>query len=294
MKQTVILCLIAGLTLNGCSKKDSEPVSEKVSVTGVSLSETSKNLTEGETFVLTATVAPANATDKTLTWTTSNATVASVSSGTVSALAAGETVITVTTVDGSKTATCTIRVQPATISVTGVSLNIADTTLKAGNTFVLTATVTPANASDKTLTWTSSKPEIASVSDGTVSAIATGEAVITVTTVDGSKTATCTVTVKPTLDDILDWLYGDDEAKKIEAIKIVDFEDFCDSSDDFLRIMLADSDGVFIRTFFERDDIVDCLKQFDTHSLGSLKAQINASSLTDEEKTNFSQMIDNI
>lgn len=86
-----------------------------VDVTGVSLNKTSTALTVGETETLTATVAPAEATDKTVTWTTSDASVATVADGVVTAVGAGTATITVTTTDGSKTATCEVTVtDPAT------------------------------------------------------------------------------------------------------------------------------------------------------------------------------------
>jgi Leucine-rich repeat (LRR) protein len=184
--KTAILCLIAGLSLSGCKKED-------ISVTGISLNATSKNLTVGETFELTATVAPNSATNKTLEWTSSNPAVASVSNGTVTAIAIGEAVITVKTVDVGKTATCNVAV---VTPVSGVNLSATDTILTIGETFVLTATVVPDNATDKTLEWTSSNTTVASVSDGTVTALAVGEAVITVKTVDGNKTASCNVSIE--------------------------------------------------------------------------------------------------
>ncbi len=81
--------------------------------------------------------------------------------------------------------------------VTGVSLNKNSTTLLPGGTDTLTATVSPSNADNKTVTWSTSNPSVATVSNGTITAVAPGSATITVTTVDGSKTDTCTVTVNP-------------------------------------------------------------------------------------------------
>ena len=84
---------------------------------------------------------------------------------------------------------------PATVAVTGVTLDKSSHTMKVGDTVALTATVAPAEATDKTVTWESSAPAVATVSDGTVTAVAVGEATITVKTTDGDKTATCTVKV---------------------------------------------------------------------------------------------------
>jgi len=84
---------------------------------------------------------------------------------------------------------------PATVAVTGVTLDKSSHTMKVGDTVALTATVAPAEATDKTVTWESSAPAVATVSDGTVTAVAVGEATITVKTTDGEKTDTCAVTV---------------------------------------------------------------------------------------------------
>ena len=90
---------------------------------------------------------------------------------------------------------------PADVPVTGVELNVAELELVVGETAVLTATVLPEDATDKTVTWSSSAPEIVSVDkDGNVQALAVGDAVITVATADGGKTAECIVTVPQTIN----------------------------------------------------------------------------------------------
>jgi uncharacterized protein YjdB len=102
-----VLCLIARLSLSGCQKD--EPDDKTVPVAGVSLNKTSHTLTVGETFALTADVTPNNATNKTLEWTSSSTEIASVADGTVTAVAAGEAVIIVSTENG-KTAACIVKV----------------------------------------------------------------------------------------------------------------------------------------------------------------------------------------
>ncbi len=167
-----------------------------VAVTGVTLNKTSESLTVGNTLTLTATVAPTNATNKNVSWSSNNTSVATVSaSGVVTAKSAGTATITVTTVDGSKKATCNITVNASTVSVTGVTLDKTSANLTVGETLTLTATVTPTNATNKNVTWTSSNTSVATVSNGVVTAKAAGTATITVTTADGGKTTTCTVTV---------------------------------------------------------------------------------------------------
>ena len=168
-----------------------------IHVTSVSLDKASLELTEGETAQLTATVLPDNATNKNVTWSTSNASIATVdANGLVTAVSAGTATITVTTEDGTKTASCTVTV---TVPVTGVTLSQTQASLyynRTPNTLTLTATVAPDNATNKDVTWTSSDSTVATVDqNGLVTALARGTAVITATTVDGGKTATCTVTV---------------------------------------------------------------------------------------------------
>ena len=174
--------------------------SKTVSVTGVSLNKTSLSLEEGGTETLTATVAPSDATNKAVSWKSSDSGVATVdSNGKVTAVKAGSTTITITTTDGSKTATCSVTVTaktPATVAVTGVSLNKSSLSLEEEGSETLTAKVAPDNATNKTVSWKSSDSGVATVDEsGKVTAVKIGSATITVTTKDGSKTATCKVTV---------------------------------------------------------------------------------------------------
>jgi uncharacterized protein YjdB len=170
-----------------------------VSVTGVSLNVGNRSLEVGQMFQLTETITPSNATNKAVSWSSSNGNVASVSTaGLVTAKVVGTATITVTTVNGNKTATCVITVQPATVSVTGVSLNVGNRSLEVGQTFQLTETITPSNATNKAVSWSSSNGNVASVSTaGLITAKVAGTATITVTTVNGNKTATCAITVQP-------------------------------------------------------------------------------------------------
>ena len=168
-----------------------------VAVTGVTLSPTAATLLVGATQQLTPTVNPSNATNKTVTYSSSNTAVATVnSSGLITAVAAGSATITVTTQDGAKTATCAVTVNATNVAVTSVSLSPASASLSVGGTQQLTPTVNPANATNKAVNYSSGNTAVATVnSSGLVTAVANGSATITVTTVDGSKTATCTVTV---------------------------------------------------------------------------------------------------
>ena len=169
-----------------------------VAVTGVTLDQETLALTAGgDTATLAATVAPANATNKNVSWTSSNQSVATVVDGVVTPVAAGSATITVTTADGSFDDTCVVTIEAATVAVTGVTLDKDTLTLTAGEaTGTLTATVAPANATNKNVSWTSSDEDVATVVDGVVTPVAAGSATITVTTADGSITDTCVVTVE--------------------------------------------------------------------------------------------------
>ena len=169
-----------------------------VNVSGVTLNQSTASLNIGSSLQLTATVAPTNATIKTLVWSSSNTSHATVSSnGLVTGVSRGLATITVITNDGSFEASCAVNIG-SFVSVTGVRLSLTYTTLTIGYTLQLRATVFPPNATNKQLTWSSSSP-CASLNGppGQVFGESQGTAIITATSVDGSKTATCTVVVYP-------------------------------------------------------------------------------------------------
>ena len=170
-----------------------------VAVTGVSVQPT-LTLSAGDAGILSAAVQPDNATNKTVIWASSDTSVATVSqAGIVTALAEGTATITVTTVNGSKTASCEVTVNPAdpnVVAVTGVSVEPTTLAMSVGESKTLTAAVQPDDATNKNVLWASSNSSVATVSQaGIVSALALGTATITATTVNGSKTASCEVTV---------------------------------------------------------------------------------------------------
>jgi len=200
-----------------------EVQSTTIAVTSVSLNKSSVILEKGETLSLSATVSPSNATNKSVTWSSSNTSVAAVSSsGVVTAKSVGTATITVKTSDGSKTAKCTITVKEGTVAVTGVSLNKSSATLEKGNTLSLSATVSPSNATNKSVTWSSSNTSVATVSSsGVVTAKSAGTAMITVKTSDGSKTAKCTITVKNPVVALKGDMNGDGAVNSDDAIYLL-------------------------------------------------------------------------
>ena len=193
---------LAILAISGCGKDEKEdPAPTTIKVTGVTLDRQTLGMTEGETASLAATVAPANASDKSVSWASSAKEVATVDTeGKVTAVTAGEATITVTTKDGGKTASCKVTVAAATIAVTGINVDPEELYLVEGTSASVKATVAPENATDKSVTWTSGSTEVATVDEnGNVTAVKAGETTVTVTTKDGGKTASCkvTVTAKP-------------------------------------------------------------------------------------------------
>lgn len=163
-------------------------------VTGVTINKDSAFVGVGDTTRLTATVLPANASNKVVSWKSSDPSVAVVSStGLVTGIGPGTAVITVTTAEGSKTAVALIRA--ANIPVTSVVIDSATATVGVNNTKKLTATVSPANATNKAVNWSSSDTTVIKVdANGLLTGKAPGTATITVTTQDGSKTASIIAT----------------------------------------------------------------------------------------------------
>ena len=183
----------ATITAKAGDKQATCSVTVTVPVSSVTLNKTSLALIKGQSETMTATVKPDDATDKKVTWSSSNTSVATVDqNGKVMAVGGGSATITAKV--GDKQATCSVTV---TVPVSSVSLNKTELTIEKGKSETLTATVYPSDATDKTVTWKSSDTSIATVDqNGKITAVSLGNAVITVTTKDGSKTATCSVTVK--------------------------------------------------------------------------------------------------
>ena len=199
-----------------------------IPVSGITLDRTVLELAEGESADLTATVAPEDATDKTVTWSSSDEAVATVADGHVTAVAKGSAVITATAGDCS--ATCAVAVGQKVIPVSGITLDKTELELNGGETAQLTATVTPEDATDKTVTWSSSNEAVATVSaDGLVKAVAGGEA--TITAAAGDCTATCKVTVAAASYD--SWLgtWSVPRAGSTDPWIIESVEDYVDAND---------------------------------------------------------------
>lgn len=187
---TKLLLLFILPLLFACTQK--EPEVQEVRVESVTLSQSSAEIEIGQTLQLNATVSPSTATKKDVTWSSSKSSVASVSSsGLVTAVSEGTTKITATA-DGKK-GECTVSVVKKAIAVSEVRLDKTELTLYEGDEETLTASVLPEDATDKTITWTTSDKSIASVESGKVKAVKKGEA--TITAKAGDKTAEVKVVV---------------------------------------------------------------------------------------------------
>ena len=178
------------LLLVASCQKEPQPVK----VTGITVNPTSLSLTEGDSADLTATVSPSNADNQSVTWDSNDKSVATVSNGKVTALKAGSTSITVKSVDGGFTASCAVTVVAKTVDVSSVTLSKSELTLTEGESETITATVKPDDATDKTVSWSSSDPAVATVDGGKITALKEGTA--TITAKAGDKTASCKVTVE--------------------------------------------------------------------------------------------------
>lgn len=162
-----------------------------VSVQSIALDQSDVTINKKNTLQLTATIAPQNATKKSVTWTSSNPNVATVdTTGKVTGIGAGATTITATA--GQKSATCEVTV---VVLMDGIALNHAELAIDKGSTEQLTAKITPEDTTeDKTITWTSSDSKIVSVdSDGKVIAHKTGKVTVKASAIGAS--ASCEVTV---------------------------------------------------------------------------------------------------
>ena len=169
-----------------------------IPVSSVSLSEQSVELVEGETFSLTASIFPDDASEKSIIWTSSNLSVASVDQkGIVVAHSAGTATISASA--GGKVATCSVIVKPAITSQTEIveriTIEPSSISIQPGAEYQLKAIIEPSNVSANSIKWESSSPSIATVNGGLVKGLSVGTAVIRASC--GGKTASCSVTVIP-------------------------------------------------------------------------------------------------
>ena len=169
---------------------------EAISVENITLSQTILVATLGDASVqLTATITPSDALNQNIIWSSDNNGVATVNNGLINFVGVGSATITAE-IDGIS-ATCNVTVNAATVDVTGIELTPDNLTLTEGDTYTLSATILPNNATNQAINWSSNMPSVATINNGVVTAISEGAATITATTAEGRYTATCNITVTP-------------------------------------------------------------------------------------------------
>ena len=189
-----------------------QTVTDPTAVTGVKLTPNEVTLVEETTATLTAAVIPSNATNKNVTWSSSDEEVATVVNGVVNALKPGNATITVTTADGNKTAQCAVTVtEKEVIPVSAITVSPKDATVKTGASVTLTGEIQPENASNQNMIWTSDNEGVATVAGGVVTGVAEGTATITVTSAENDTIRdTATITVEN----------GEPEIVEVESVSV--------------------------------------------------------------------------
>lgn len=192
----LLFCLfITLISVESCSKDKDD---DFVATPEIALNKPSLILEKGKGERLIASFTPADTPNQGHTWSSSAPNIASIDeTGMVSAVDLGESIITVTALNGKKTAKCLVTVTDKIINVTGVSLEETDASMVAGEHLQLKVIIEPSTATNKTVTWRSSDNKVASVDEqGVVTAITEGESTITAKTNDGEKTASCKIKVR--------------------------------------------------------------------------------------------------
>ena len=203
----IIIALKEGTTTITASTNNGKTATAKVTVSkkviepySVAIDKKEATINVGGKTTLIATITPYNATNKTITWSSSDNSIATVNNGVVTGIKAGTVNITAKTSNG-KTATTKVTVSKEAINVTSITLNTTSIKLNANSTYTLKVTYSPTNATNQSVTWSSSNTSVATVSNGTVKGIKGGNATITAKTSNGV-TATCTVEVSKA-DDVI-------------------------------------------------------------------------------------------
>ena len=207
----VINALTSGTCTITCSSVDNPSVSatcsvtvaaNSVKITNISLNNNELTIDNGSSTTLTATITPSDATNQLITWSANNNNVTLAPDGlscTVTGNAIGSSIITAASNDGSNiSATCNVTVNAVVVAVTGVSLDTTEASIDVGSSIDLTATISPSNATNTAVSWRADNDKVIVTPNSlycTVQGVTPGTSIITVTTDDGSHTATCTITV---------------------------------------------------------------------------------------------------
>lgn len=184
---------VLSTTLVSCNNN----VIETIEVSSITLALSKNEVKVGETVTATVTINPTDASDKTYTLSASKEGVVTISGNTLTAVGAGEVVITATSTSGAKTATATLKVTENVVNVTDITLTLDKTTVLVGETINASVKVLPDNATNKNYTITSSDTAKLSVNGNVLTALKDGKVNVTVTSEDGNLTDTVEVTINP-------------------------------------------------------------------------------------------------
>lgn len=184
---------VLSTTLVSCNND----VVETIEVSSITLTLSKNEVKVGETVTATVTINPTDASDKTYTLSASKEGVVTISGNTLTAIGAGEVVITATSTSGAKTATATLKVTENVVNVTDITLTLDKTTVLVGETINASVKVLPDNATNKNYTITSSDTAKLSVNGNVLTALKDGKVNVTVTSEDGNLTDTVEVTINP-------------------------------------------------------------------------------------------------
>ena len=261
-KPILTLTLFACLGLVSCNstskkskKKSNEPTSQvspggDYAVSGVSLDINELHLSFGGEYTLTATVSPSTASNKLVTWNSSNPSIATVRDGRVIASnEKGQSTVTVTTVDGSFTDTCVVTVDDLTAAVRGVELPYEYVSVELGKSVTLTKNVLPSNAANHNVSWSSSDTSVATIDDnGTVTTKTVGQTTITVTTQEGGFTDTCLLTVYEDEDDPAEHYVPDPNDQEIKIIDLTYLEGVTPKNDEYTIAIKESWKQIYVNT----------------------------------------------
>lgn len=217
--QRFISALFAAIVImpifHACGGTSDTSGDTEIPVASISISQATAEMVIGETAQLRATITPSNATDKTIIWASSKQSVATIDqNGLVTAVSEGESTITVSA--GGKNATCLVTVSSPIVPVSSIELDKNLVIMQVGTEVNLIATVLPSNATDNTVSWSSSDNAIATVDNGTVKGVSSGEAIITARA--GEQSATCKVTVEKNADVISGDTYYTNESSVYQLV----------------------------------------------------------------------------
>lgn len=197
----LILALIAAIIFFSGPNDNKLTINTKTDVESIIVNPKNISLTVGKTYTLSVIVSPSTATNKNVTFTSTDATVATVDqNGNVKAIKVGTATIIVASNNGKKS-NCVVNVTANKVPITSITLNQNDVTLVEGESITLKANITPTNATEHGLTWTSSNPSVATVTGGKVTAKKVGTTLITVMT-ENKKIAICDIEVKPKVIEV--------------------------------------------------------------------------------------------